>query len=249
MKDKYYIFKKLDRDNIIEGYTKIPYNFSRKYVDKEVFDKEFKEIEKDFNYEFKDVKYMKQVHSNNIMIVDDSNRDVECYEDYDGLITNLKNVLLLTNTADCQTVLLYDPVKKVIGNIHSGWKGTLKRILSKAINIMIDRYGCNSKDIIVCISPSIHKCCFEVEDDVIKLFKEEFDDIDRYITIGEIVDGKQKYYLDTIGINLRELDLLGIDKDNIEVASECTKCNSNIFHSYRVEGIGTGQNLGFIMMR
>lgn len=250
MNNKYYTFNKLNEFNdIVHLYTKIPYNFSRKYVIEEEINREIKEIEKDFNIEIKSLKYMKQVHDKNIMIVNEDNIDIDCYEGYDGMLTNLKGIALSTISADCQSIFLYDNKKKVIGNVHSGWKGTLKRILREAISKMEEVYDSNKEDIIVCINPSIHKCCFEVEQDVIDMFNNEFKDIDKYIEVGNIVNGIQKYYIDTIGINLKELDELGINKDNIFVSEDCTKCNSNIYHSYRVEGIGTGQNLAVIMIK
>lgn len=250
-KDKYFIFDNLNKENgILHFYTKIPYNFSRKYVEKDKWDEEIKEIEQDFNYEFKCMKYMKQVHSANVIMVTKDNVDTECFEGYDGLLTNLKDVMLLTNTADCQAIFLYDRTCGVIGNIHSGWKGTLQKILRNAINMMKREYGCKEENIEVYINPSIMKCCFEVDIEVVDMFKEEFsDDVLKYITVGDYKDNKQKYYIDTIGINLWELESLGVLKDNVYVSLECTKCNSDVYHSYRVEGIGTGQNLAGIMMK
>lgn len=113
-------------------------------------------------------------------------------------------------TADCQSIILYDKEKEVIGNIHSGWKGTLGKILSKGINLMIDRFSSNVEDIIVCIGPSILDCCFEVDKDVVDMFNEEFTDIEEFIRLGEIKEGKQKYYIDTVGINKKELLRMGL---------------------------------------
>ena len=36
--------------------------------------------------------------------------------------------------------MIYDSKKEVIGNIHSGWKGTLNKILRNAINLFVDKY-------------------------------------------------------------------------------------------------------------
>ncbi len=250
MQDKYYQFDKLKEDNkVIHFYTKRPYNFSRKYVEAEKIKRQLKEIEKDFDIKIDNLKYMKQAHASSTKIVDEGNMDVDCYEEYDGMLTNLKGVALTTITADCQAIFLYDPKREVIGNIHSGWKGTLKRIGRHAIEEMKRVYGCKVEDIQVFINPSILKCCFEVEVDVVNSFKEEFSDVDKYITIGEVKDGRQKYYIDTVGINEEEFLDLGIKKENINLSGICTKCNCDIFHSYRVEGIGTGQNLAFIMLK
>ena len=61
-------------------------------------------------------------------------------KDVDGIVTDKKNITLLTTSADCISMLLYDPVKKAIGSIHSGWKGTLKGIIVKAIEKMVTEY-------------------------------------------------------------------------------------------------------------
>ena len=171
------------------------------------------------------------------------------FENVDGLITNLKGVALAISLADCQGILLYDPIKKVIGNIHSGWKGTFNKIIVKAINIMIYIYGSNPKDIIVYITPSIGKCCFEVDEELKNKFMINYHDIDNLISLGEIKDGKQKYYIDLLEINIKNLIDLGISRENIDVADICTKCNSNKFHSYRAEKEKSGRNISIICMK
>ena len=95
-------------------------------------------------------------------------------ENVDGLITNQKNKILSVIFADCTPIFLYDPKKNVIGNIHSGWKGTVSKIGKVAIEKMIKEYGCNVQDIIACIGPTIRKCHFEVDADVKEVFEDVF---------------------------------------------------------------------------
>lgn len=181
------------------------------------------------------------------MIIDKDNllEDFEC----DGFVTNLRGVALVTYLADCQAIYLYDPVKGVIGNIHSGWKGTLNEIVNVGISLMIDRYECNVKDILAYINPSIMKCCFEVDSDVMLLFKKKFGNYSDIIFKGNIKDGKQKYYIDTVKINTNIMIDLGIRKGNIFCSNICTKCNSDKFHSYRNDGIEAGRNIGLICLK
>ena len=101
----------------------------------------------------------------------ESSFNLKEYFSTDGLITNKKDLILSTTNADCILLLFFDPVKKVIANTHSGWKGTLKRISVKTVKKMKEEYGCNASDIICCICPSIRKCHFEVEKDVKDLFE------------------------------------------------------------------------------
>lgn len=154
----------------------------------------------------------------------------------DGLITNKKRIVLATTNADCILYLLFDKEKRVIGNIHSGWRGSYQRIIEKGIELMIEKYDSNPKDIIVCICPSIRKCCFEVDIDVKEMFEKRFSflpNINNYIIKGK-KDGK--YFIDTVGINNELLINMGIPKENIYDSNICSVTNSELIHSYRTEG-------------
>lgn len=104
--------------------------------------------------------------------------NLEQYAKTDGLITNKKDMLLATTNADCILLLFFDPVKKVIANTHSGWRGTLQRIGVKTVKKMQKEFNCCPEDIICCICPSIRKCHFEVEKEVRDSFEKEFQDME-----------------------------------------------------------------------
>lgn len=247
--DKYIYSELLSKHlDIINLFTKKPFNFRKNIVPIEIINENYSVIEKDCNYKFRKIIKPIQTHTNKVEIVTESNIENE-FNEVDGLITDLKGVALVTSLADCQGILLYDPVKKVIGNIHSGWKGTLNKIVVNAVNIMINNFNCNPKDIIAYITPSIGKCCFEVDEDVKALFLENYNNIEDDIYVGEIKDNKQKYYIDTLSINKKNLLELGLLEKNIEIAGICTKCNSNILHSYRSEKENSGRNIALICMK
>lgn len=142
MESKYTIFKELNNNEIISFFTKKVFDFNIKTNSIENIKNNYKMIEKDFNYQFKKIIKPSQTHSSNVAIVDENNLN-NTFENTDGLITNLKGVALATSLADCQAIILYDKNKKVIGNIHSSWKGTLSKIVVNAINILINKYNCN----------------------------------------------------------------------------------------------------------
>jgi YfiH family protein len=129
--------------------------------------------------------------------------------------------------------MFFDPIKKAIANVHSGWKGTLQRISVETVEKMQKEYGSNSKDIICCICPSIRKCHFEVEKDVQTLFENEFKDL----KLDEIIERKSenKWLIDTVKINEEILQKAGLRKENIIDCGICSVCNSDLIHSYRVE--------------
>lgn len=175
--------------------------------------------------------------------------NLEKYYNTDGLITNQKDIILSTTNADCILLLFFDPVKKVIANTHSGWKGTLQRISIKTVEKMIKEYGCNPKDIICCICPSIRKCHFEVEKDVKDMFEEEFKDLEN---LNEIIEEKvpnKKWNIDTVLINQIILEKHGLKKENIIDSGICSVCNSDLIHSYRVEKQGYGLNTALMRLK
>lgn len=181
-----------------------------------------------------------QAHTDNILCVDkfEKNEKIDTIEKSDGLITNTKGIVLATTNADCILLLFFDPVKKVIANVHSGWKGTLQRISEKTVSKMMENYGCEPKDIIVCICPSIRKCHFEVGKDVKELFFNEFKNLEN---INEFIINKEnKWFIDTVLINKLILKKMGILEENIEDSNICSVCNKDMIHSYRAEGESYG---------
>lgn len=169
------------------------------------------------------------------------------YWEVDGLLTDKKDITLSLGYADCIPLFLYDPVKKVIGNIHSGWKGTLKKIGLKAVYKMVKDYECNPRDIICCIGPSIRKCHFEVDTDVYEMFYKEFLYTNR---INDIIAKKNsKYYIDTVLINKIILQEAGLEEKNIIDSNICTVCNCDLMHSYRVDGKKAGRNTAIIGLK
>lgn len=246
----YIQFENLNDNNVIHLYTKKPFNFNGNKMEKEMINLQYEQIEKKLNYKCSKIIKPIQTHTNIVKKVDMTNLN-EKFENVDGLVTNLKGIALVTSLADCQGILLYDKNKKVIGNIHSGWKGTLNRIVSNAINLMISEYNCDLRDIEVYICPSILECCFEVDADVKNQFVNNFSDIsiDKYIHIGEIKEDKQKYFIDTVSINIEVIKKIGILEDNIYNSNICTKCNNEKFHSHRGDSITDGRNIAFIVLK
>lgn len=182
-----------------------------------------------------------QAHTKNIKVVekkvkkDEPDFNLQEYAETDGLVTNTKNIALATTNADCILLLFFDPVKKVIANVHSGWRGTLQRISIEAVNKMKNDYGCNPEDIICCICPSIRKCHFKVHKDVQEPFYNEFKDLKEIDEIIVPVDGEERWSIDTVKINEIILVQAGLKKTNIIDCGICSVCNSDLIHSFRVE--------------
>lgn len=193
-----------------------------------------------------------QEHTKNVQVVDKKinvnkpDFNLSEYDATDGLITNKSNFLLATTNADCILLLFFDPVKKVIANVHSGWKGTLQRISLEAVRKMKKQFNCKPEDIICCICPSIRKCHFEVDKDVKDLFEKEFKELNDFIEYSEEM---QKWHIDTVLINKEILKNEGLKDDNIIDSGLCSVCNSEIIHSFRVEKEGYGLNTALISLK
>ena len=118
-----------------------------------------------------------QVHKSNILVVTEEDagdgiaRDLTHFE-IDAQITNVKNVPLIVYTADCVPILLADPVSKVIGSVHAGWRGTVDGIAAKTVEKMVEEYGCLPENIHAIIGPSIGPDNYEVDESVIKAMLE-----------------------------------------------------------------------------
>ncbi len=188
----------------------------------------------------------KQTHSSNIAIIE---KDEKNLNEIDGLITNIKNITLATTSADCISLLFYDPNKNTIANVHSGWRGTEQGIAKKAVQKLIDNYNCKTEDIICCICPSIRKCHFEVDEDVKDIFYNKYSNLFEINNIISKDNARNKYYIDTVLINKYLLMQMGLKEKNIIDSNICTVCNSSLFHSYRVDKENSGRNMALIEIK
>lgn len=166
---------------------------------------------------------LKQIHSNKVFDITNIPKNYEG----DGLITNKSNIDLVTKSKDCNSIFIIDTKNKIIDNIHSGWKGTLKSIITIAINQMKEKYNSASKDIKIVFNPSIRECCFEVDNDVYDLFIKKYKDKSYYKKISN------KYHINLVRIIKDDAKKLGIKEENIIDNNICTLCNRKLFNSHR----------------
>lgn len=127
-----------------------------------------------------------QTHSDNIAVIENNNPQNDEmygyeYPNTDALISDNDEVVTVTKFADCTPIVIFDKNKKVISNIHSGWKGTQKKIYLKVINIFLKDFNSNPKDLIIFIGPAIHSSEFEVGEDLILEFIKSYGNIDKYL--------------------------------------------------------------------
>ncbi len=164
-----------------------------------------------------DALYFKQVHGKNIALV--NVRDA--LYTADGGATIIKGLPIAIKHADCQAAIFYDPVLKVIALVHAGWRGLVQNIYKETVNKLIESFQVNAKNLIVCIGPSL-----EPEHSEFINFKDEFPQIFWQFQV-------KPNYFNLWDIARFQLEELGINKQNIEIAEIGTYSNPADFYSYR----------------
>lgn len=168
--------------------------------------------------------FLSQVHQTGIVATGDfpaPETDDPCPPEADGAITTEPGRMLAIQIADCQSVMLFDPEKKAVANIHSGWRGSIGNIIGKCIRQMKDRFGTDPENLIAAISPSLGPCCAEFIN-----FQTEIPARFHGYNIGS---NRFNFWQ----ISRDQLSGSGVRPSNIECANICTRCNTHLFFSYR----------------
>ena len=202
--------------------------------------------------------YLEQIHSNHVYTVEpissihkpslplhvlpssDQTVNRKLYEG-DALVTNIQNVALTIKTADCFSVLIVDPVHRAIGAVHSGWRGTLGRVLPHAIEEMTRRFQSDAAQLQLALGPGIRECCFEVKEDVARLITEAYPEKS---TARPSAPGK--YLVDLAAVLKIQMTQSGVPLENQHDLEMCTCCNNREFFSWRADGATAGRMMTVI---
>ncbi len=177
---------------------------------------------------------MKQVHRNNVVIVSKGG----VYPSTDGLLTSSCGILLAVRVADCIPLLLYDPVHEVAGAVHCGWRSIAAGIAREALSRMNADMETRPEDVIAVMGPSAGSCCYEIGEDITEYFQP-----------ASIIRRDGKLYGDLRAELSYHLLGAGLNGNNIEIVSDCTICNENLYFSHRRNGLYSGRMMGYIMIR
>lgn len=167
-----------------------------------------------------------QIHSDNVIPVDSSWTESEKPK-ADAMVTNQPNIILGILTADCAPVLFYDPVARVIGAAHAGWKGALYGILENTVTAM-ETLGASRANILTAIGPSIGAKSYEVSDDFYEKFLQESEDYTQYFWAGR---DEHHHQFDLPHFVKAQLELCGVKK--IWLSDKDTYADESLFFSYR----------------
>lgn len=190
-----------------------------------------------------------QTHTDTVALVDDPGLTRQDLEGVDALITNLKGCAIGVRTADCIPVLLYDPVHSAAGAVHSGWRGTVKKISLKTIRRMSQEFCTNPSDLVAVIGPGIGVDSFQVGQEVVDEFASSGFDMSVILeNRGPKLEGDMSSGLH---LNLWEavketLLSAGVHAERIQIAAICTYSHNDIFYSARQEGTKCGRIINSI---
>jgi YfiH family protein len=189
----------------------------------------------------------KQVHEANVRLVtaDDCGKGLWRDRDYtsvDAMICNTPEIPLVVFSADCNIILLYDPVRRAIGAAHAGWRGTALGIVKKTAEQMTASFGSNPADLRAAIGPAIGQCCFETDGDVPEALRAALgNDVEPYMKWNGA-----KWHIDLKAVNALWLRRSGVGQ--IDVCGHCTACRPDLYWSHRKMGQARGSQIAMICL-
>ncbi len=189
----------------------------------------------------------KQVHEANVRLVtaDDCGKGLWRDRDYtsvDAMICNTPEIPLVVFSADCNIILLYDPVRRAIGAAHAGWRGTALGIVKKTAEQMTASFGSNPADLRAAIGPAIGQCCFETDGDVPEALRAALgNDVEPYMKWNGA-----KWHIDLKAVNALWLRRTGVE--HIDICGHCTACHPDLYWSHRKMGQARGSQIAMICL-
>lgn len=192
-------------------------------------------LEKITGIDSRKVVMLEQVHGDSIIhVVSEPSEDQIAVAEADGLITALPGICLVIRTADCVPVFVYDPVERVLGAVHSGWKGTLLDISGRCVRDIARIYGSNPENMYAFILPSIGPESYEVNSDVAKFFPDE------------TVERNGRLFINLWQSVEKSLKQEGVHETKIFNSRLCNMKHSGEFYSHRRGDMGRNLNYAYM---
>jgi len=166
--------------------------------------------------------FVRQVHGHRVQVIDERPAgDGAALPEADAMLTDRAGKFLVVQVADCQPILMHDPVRRVVANVHCGWRGSVADVAGRAVATLNRRFGCAPQDLLVGVGPSLGPCCAEFVN-----FREE---------IPDRLWGyrRDSVYFDFWAMTRDQLLAAGVHEKHIEISGLCTRCDTERFFSYR----------------
>jgi YfiH family protein len=178
-----------------------------------------------------------QVHGGRAAVITSPDQAVlSDIPEVDILVTTVPGLGLLIKQADCQAVMFYDPVNRVVANVHCGWRGQVRNVLGETVRLLQSRFGTRPADLYAAVGPSLGPCCAEF-----KNFRREFPpDMWTYQV--------RPTYFDLWRLSLDHLAAAGLLPSRLDLAGLCTRCGADEFYSYRRDRV-TGRQGAIIALK
>lgn len=182
-----------------------------------------------------------QVHGTVCRVVDESlfglsaEARTAVLEGADALLTNCRGTCIGVSTADCIPVLLYDRAHHAAAAIHAGWRGTVQRIVERAVGRMNEAYHTQPQDLMAVIGPGISLARFEVGQEVYDAFAQAGHDMAR------IARRQDKWHIDLPLCNRLQLEQAGLHAEHITMSGICTYDRVDDYFSARRLGTASGR--------
>lgn len=173
-----------------------------------------------------------QTHEAHITCVRE--RSATALDGFDGVVTELPGVALMTFSADCPLVLVYDPLRRALGLAHASWRCTVARISERLVQALQEQCGATPRNLLAGIGPSAGPDAYEVKEDV-RQAAEALPNRDRFFSRCDDV-----MRFDLWEANRDQLLRAGVPAQQIELAGVCTMTQTDLFYSFRREGPGCG---------
>jgi len=150
----------------------------------------------------------------------------------DGHVTDEPGLMLTVTVADCVPIYLVDPIRKAVGLLHSGWRGTAAGILEAGIQALSTEYGTLAPDIVMHCGIGICEQCYEVGSEVMD-------------ALGIPRKESGPYHADLREVLARQAESLGVK--TISTSQYCS-AHDAWFHSHRASGGRDGRMVAYLMV-
>ncbi len=192
-----------------------------------VWGSDTQKIASHFNFQHDAIYTLKQIHSNRTLVIDETTKPTQEIVEGDALVTKEQGVLLGIRTADCVPLLVVDQKNGLIAAIHAGWRGLVEGVIEEALN-KLGQAGGQSSHYLVAIGPSLCGNCFEVGDEVAKIFDQKFKG-----KLPPLKTKLNKSYFDLKDGCRLILESNYVLPSHIDRLPFCTMCDHDLFYSYR----------------
>ncbi len=206
-----------------------------------------------------------QVHGAELLAA--SACSAEPWPEADGLISDAGGQSLWVCGADCTPVLLADRRSGQVAACHGGWRGVAGRLLPKAI-ARLEAAGSRREDLLVALGPAISGAHYQVERSVTAQIAQSLVNrqahpagtratqestdlpvlLQELIHCGGLLPDEQPGHdrLDIRAVSFRQLELYGLDREQISACPLCTASEELLFHSWRRDRVRAVQWSGIV---